>query len=88
MLGLPKTFFEGTKPARSLMTADVGTRGLARALVYWHRLPPLPDGSMLDEDVRSPLAVEFDLRTGQLKFVAFQDRHLIDLIGRALRKAK
>jgi len=40
---------------------------------------------MVDEDDRSFFSAEFDLRTGAVKFVDFQDQQLIECIGRTLK---
>jgi len=75
---LPKSLMSPRNAA-----AKLGTEGLSRTVIQWRKWRPIKEPTPAEE---FPLLfdAEFDLRTGEIKFLHFWDYELIQAIGRSL----
>jgi hypothetical protein len=84
-LGIAHKAYEPCEASPAVVGGLPGETGLTRALVYWHRLPRLPDSDRAVEDMRSYFYAELDLEQGSVKMLVFQDAKLLSHIDRVLR---
>ena len=72
------TTFDMLRPFIRNGSADQGKDGLTRTVIDWRRLrAPHLDDTVSVEEFPRVFAAEFDLRTGETKFIAFYDLSLI-----------
>ena len=78
-LGIPKAALARLKPELAYAAPSYGTEGIARCVVRWH--DPVQDEEMRGTGLEGSgaLAAEFDLQTGDLKYIAFYDLALLAL---------
>jgi hypothetical protein len=68
---------------------DPETAGIKLLRVEWRvwpTTPSRPDGTTWLTDTRLGFVATFDLQSGEVKYISFSDRELIEALGRAQRK--
>ena len=82
-IGIPKKALSPFSPGRRFHSFKVGDQWIKRIVVDWRAWPSTP-GTFSVSDARLALFAEFDLETGELKSIRFEDPTLIEILQKTI----
>jgi hypothetical protein len=87
-LGIPKELLAPFSPNSRFKAPDVGSEGIKRVIVDWRNWPHNTGRTVWTSETKLAISAEFDLETGELKFIKFHDPKFIEALGKTLAQRK
>ncbi len=84
-VGVPKRLMESFTPNTEINSTTVGTEGIKRVVIGWRNWPRDRDGS--EDQTVLAFEAEFDVESGELKWINFHDRDFVEAL-RVAQKAE